>query len=123
MRGLVALVFLAFTALIFSSCSTRVADFTLLSTKNIGTLSQQGERVQGEDCVYYLLAMIPLGNLQPNLKTAIDSALQNSKGNVLIDGVVSEEVFIFPFVWSHDCVHVEGTIRRSPFSKDLPIQQ
>ena len=71
-----------------SGCSTRVADLTLVSTKNIdlsnATLDlKKGKRTTGEDCVFVFL--FPFG--MPNLKNAIDDALEKGHGNIMVDQV------------------------------------
>ena len=106
---------LLFFALVISGCSVRYGDFTLVSTKNIGQISQKGTPVKGKDCAYYLFSFIPLGNAQPNVKTATDRALEKAKGDLIVDGVVSSEFFFFPYVWMYSCFTVEGYVAQGEF--------
>ena len=99
------------------SCSHRIGDLTLVSTKNIGQLSQHTDRVEGEDCANYLFAMIPLGNMQANPKTAVDRALEGAKGDMLSDGVLWWSFFFFPYVFMQECYKVEGIVTRAEFVK------
>lgn len=80
-----------------SGCTTRVADLTIASTKNINLNSgafSDGRRVTGSDSVPVVL--FPLG--QPNVKEAIDRAVEKDKCAVgLSDVVINQEVFAFIF--------------------------
>lgn len=78
-------VLLSLLILILSGCTQRLTDFTIISTKNVTLTMVKGERVKGEDCAYLLLGLIPLtGTFQPNLKDAIDRAIQSGKGEFLL---------------------------------------
>lgn len=74
-----------------SSCTQRLTDFTVISTKNMpieGQVSMHkgDQRVKGEDHSWMIL-FIPTGT--PNLKEAIDKAIESRPGCVgLADGVV-----------------------------------
>ena len=74
-----------------TSCSTRLIDFTTISSKNLSVQipeQSKGQRVKGEDYVLTFFG-IPFG--QPNLKTATDKAIESAGNNsdILIDGVVT----------------------------------
>lgn len=77
-------------AVITSGCTIRVADMTVGSTKNYNLNAAKfvkGPRVTGEDTVPVVL--FPLG--LPNMKTAIDHAIEKDKCAVgLSDVVVSQ---------------------------------
>lgn len=97
---------------LMAGCSTRVADLTLVSTKNIdlskATLDiRKGRRVKGEDCTIALLGLIPLGI--PNLENAMDDALEKGRGNVMVDQVTYRSGVYFVLA-SRSCVRVEGTV-------------
>jgi hypothetical protein len=99
-------------AAVLSACSSRVGDLTLVSTKNIDLSdahldAKGGKRVKGEDCVIAVLGLFPLG--LPNLQGAVDDALNNGNGNVMVDQVsrVSEVYFVLA---SRRCIEVEGTV-------------
>ncbi len=71
-----------------SSCSNRLVDFTVISTKNaeIGVDRSKGKPTEGKK--FYFLTMW-------NLKDAIDIALENAgpEYDLLIDGVVTYKSF------------------------------
>ena len=101
--------------LMLSSCVTRIADLTLVSTKNIDLSDTQldarkGQRQTGEDCRLFLLG-IPFG--LPNLKEAVDEALEKGKGNVMVDEV-TEVKNTWIVLGNIICYHVEGTVLTVP---------
>lgn len=100
-------VLLAIFGLMFlSGCSTRIVDFTAISTKNVSIpTSARGDRVTGQDCVPVFIG--PLGI--PNMKTAIDKAIETSGAeyDALIDGVVYS--VNQSFLIGRQCFKVEGT--------------
>ena len=103
-------------SLIVSGCSTRIADLTLVSTKNIDLMntqldSRQGRRQKGEDCKIVLLGIIPLG--LPNLEEAVDKALEAGGGNIMVDQVTEFKETWF-VVATQACMVVEGTVLNIP---------
>ncbi|MGL4711810.1 MAG: hypothetical protein ACRCWP_04390 [Shewanella sp.] len=85
MRKTFAIALLAITAL--SGCSIRVADMTVGSTKNYNINAakfEKGARVTGEDV--YPVILFPLGI--PNVKTAMDRAIEQHKCAVGLTNVV-----------------------------------
>jgi hypothetical protein len=97
---------------ITSGCSVRLADLTLVSTKNIDLSNakfdvSKGQRTKGEDCAISLLGLIPLGI--PNLEKAVDNALEKGNGNVMVDQVTYHSGAYFIIV-SRSCIDVEGTV-------------
>jgi hypothetical protein len=101
-------------ALLTVGCTYRVGSLTLVSTKNIGQLSQKGDIVVGEDCGNSLLG-IPIGH-RVNAKTAVDRALLNAKGDMMADGVFSRyEVNLI--LYTHVCYRLEGRVTRGEFAK------
>lgn len=104
--------FLFATLLILGACTARIGDLTLISTKNIDLNSsrldaREGKRVEGEDCVYWPLGLIPLG--LPNLEEAVDEALEKGNGNILVDQVTYQKGYYF-VIASVSCIQVEGTV-------------
>jgi hypothetical protein len=104
--------------LMLSSCSVRVADLTMVSTKNIDLSDTQldarkGQRQTGEDCRFNLLGLIPFG--LPNMEEAVDKALEKGKGNVMIDEVTEYEN-IWVILGFISCINVEGTVLTAPMS-------
>lgn len=106
---LTTLVLIGFVA---TGCATRLADFTLISTKNVdltrGADFRRGQsRVTGEDKVSIII-FIPTGN--PNIKQAVDKAIQSVPGAVaLLDGVITAKGWWIPYIYGESTYVVEGT--------------
>ncbi len=104
-------IILSIIVLIFSSCSYRVFDFTIVSTKNIDlskacTFEKGKKRIEGDDLVYWIF-YIPLG--RPSIKEAIDKAIETTPGSVaIVDGVVTSKSMWFVFS-GYSAIVVEGT--------------
>jgi len=105
-------VVLSLTALIFNSCSHRVLDFTLISTKNVdlskAAFFEKGkQRVNGEDKVHIII-FIPTGSV--SIKEAVDKAIETTPGCVaLLDGVIYTKFFWIPYIYGQTSATVEGT--------------
>lgn len=100
-----------------SGCTTRYGDFTLGSTKNISQLSLKGDNVTGEDCSTNLLGLIPIqGPVFPNIKTAIDRALERTKGDVVADAVISYRALPL-IIYNEYCFKVEGKVAKAELGK------
>lgn len=86
---------LALSTMFLSGCAVRMADLTVASTKNYNLNSNnfvKGQRVIGEDTIPVFL--FPLG--VPNMKTAMDKAIEKNKCAVaLTDVVVSQLNYVF----------------------------
>src|SRR5687767_13212295 len=78
---------LAISAVALGGCSQRIGDFTIVSTKNYerGVNYKMLGRMEGEDKVLMILG-IPLG--VPNLKTAVDRAIEAGNGVYLANAVI-----------------------------------
>jgi hypothetical protein len=115
-----SLILMVMTAIILSSCSQRIFDFTMVSTKNVdlskaANFKRSNTRIKGEDGVYYLV-IIPLGF--PNLKEAIDKAIEATPGAVaLVDGVVYSKSW-WAIVTGYSAYVVEGTPLLDPSMAD-----
>jgi len=95
-----------------SSCSHRLTDFTVISTKNVplglkaASLQKANQRVKGVDKVHQVL-FIPLG--MPNMKEAIDKAIEKHPGAVgLVDGVIKTKYWT-ALLYGQNSYIVEGT--------------
>lgn len=106
--------------LTMTSCSHRLTDFTVISTKNVPIGNQPtdlvkgNQRVKGVDKTPMILCF-PLGT--PNLKEAIDKAIEKTPGAIaLADGVVKSKYVNF-FFYGYDSYIVEGT---PLFPTDIP---
>lgn len=103
---------LSIVALIFSSCSHRVLDFTLISSKNVdlskGASFERGKsRVEGKDMVHWII-FIPTGTV--NIKEALDKAIESTPGCVaLLDGVIYTKYWWIPFIYGQQSATIEGT--------------
>jgi hypothetical protein len=98
--------------MLLAGCTVRVADLTLVSTKNIDLSNaaldvRQGKRVEGSHCLIWPLGLIPTG--LPNLEDAIDDALERGGGNLMVDQVTYRRGLYFVLV-SQECILVEGTV-------------
>lgn len=102
----------AAAGLVASSCTQRIVDFTIISTKNIDMTKssnfQKGKvRTEGSDKVHIII-FIPTGT--PNIKTAVDKAIEKIPGCVaLLDGVVYGKFWWVPYVYGQSQYIVEGT--------------
>jgi len=106
------LIMLSIVAIILSSCSHRVLDFTLISTKNIDLSNASSfvrghQRVEGEDMVHWII-IIPTGSV--NIKEAIDRAIESTPGCVaLVDGVIYTKFWWIPYIYGQQSATIEGT--------------
>jgi hypothetical protein len=101
-------------ALSLTGCTTRVADLTLVSTKNIDFATakldaRSGQRVKGEDCVVWILGLFPVPARLPNLEEAVDMALERGQGSMMIDQVTYVRNLWF-LLAAQQCILVEGTV-------------
>ena len=100
MQSKISVVFMAFFVVALSGCTTvnRIGDFTIISSKNIdlsrGASFKRGTtRVKGQDMVTNS-GFTPV--VTPNMKTAIDRAIESTPGAVaLLDGVISQKIAPF----------------------------
>lgn len=101
-------------ALIATGCTTRIADFTGISTKNIYAKGvnvsalERKEGVKGSD-----LRFLGIG---ANIKDALDEALEKGDGNLMIDCAVY--LWEAPFVSGFE---VRGTVVNVPYDSDVPV--
>lgn len=107
MKALISLLGVCAVCLGLSGCMARIMDFTLLSTKNVNIPGERGARVQGED-IANIIIVIPTG--QPNIKTAVDRAIENGHGDMLADAVISMKSWYIPYIFGQQGFVVEGTI-------------
>ena len=95
-----------------AGCTTRLVDFTVISTKNIelsrgADLKRGTLRVEGIDKTHIII-IIPTG--VPNMEEAIDRAIESVPGAVaLIDGVVSHRFWYIPYIYGQSMYIVKGT--------------
>lgn len=100
------------TALLLSACSTRITDFTVISSKNIdlsrgADFKRSPTRVKGED-KKSIIILFPTG--EPNAKEAMDQAIESVPGAVgLLDGVITKHGWYIPYIYGEFWYEVEGT--------------
>ena len=125
MERIKMLVSMCAAVLVLSGCTSRLVDFTVISSKNVEGLrfdpAGKGARVEGSDSVWWFL-FIPLG--QPNLKNAIDQAIESAGPgyDALIDGVVYGK-FTWMLLTSRSGYRVEGTPVKSSTLKLSELQR
>jgi hypothetical protein len=91
-------------------CTTRLGDFTALSSKNIDVTGiKKGDRLTGESCANVVLGF-PLSD--GHWETAMDKGLERGKGDVMVDTVVSITSWRL-ILFGQDCTKMEGTISRT----------
>lgn len=97
---------------LLSSCTQRVLDFTIVSSKNIDiehshSFIKKNQRTQGKDMVHWII-LIPTG--VPHIKEALDKAIESTPGCVaLMDGVITYKFWWIPYVYGKEYYIVEGT--------------
>jgi len=105
-QKLILFISLVVIAVLTTNCTQRIIDFTVISSKNCNIPGARGERVTGSDTVPLILS-IPLG--RPNLKDAVDKAIEKGGGDCLIDGVVRSSFYDF-LIFGWMGYEIEGTI-------------
>lgn len=99
-------------AISLSSCSQRLAEFTILSSKNIDysklpDYKRMNGRVVGQDKAHIIL-FIPTG--APDTKEALDRAIEAVPGCVaLVDVTLERGSFYIPFIYGQSWFTFEGT--------------
>jgi len=96
------------SALTLSGCSSRIADLTVASSKNVNLNSSglvTGARIKDDDTVPIIL--FPLG--KPEIKEAVDNAIEQNKCAVGLTNVVIDQTF-FSFIVGFIAYEVEGNL-------------
>jgi hypothetical protein len=106
------LLMLCVSSIMLSACTTRLGDFTVLSTKNVDVAGlKPGDRQTGEDCINMLFGMVPMGEV--NWKNAMDQALERGKGDVMVDVVLTAKGWAIPYIWGQQCIEIAGTVSQT----------
>ena len=100
-------------ACLFSSgCSTVLGDFTLLTSKNVNLndfsteeAEKSAEMVYGEDCGH-IICIFPTG--VPNLKEAVDRALESKDAYMLTNARLKYTFFYIPYIYGQMKYEVKG---------------
>lgn len=119
---------LALTMSLMVGCTTRLVDFTVISSKNVdlsrgAEFKRHNSRVTGEDLARVII-FIPTGT--PNAKEALDRAIESVPGAVaLLDGVLTYEWFYIPYIYGESKYIIEGTPLIDPRlrSASSPIEE
>ena len=102
---------LVFSIIFITGCSTRLGDFTVISSKNVdlsnfSTQAESGsERVRGVD-KGQIIILFPTKH--PNIKDAIDIALEENNAYMLSDTVLKYEWFYIPYIYGEEKYIAEG---------------
>lgn len=113
MRGIKSLLFIL-TAFAFASCTQRITDFTLMSSKNfdITRLSEYkklDKRVSADSRLTTIIIIQITATSQPTIKEALDKAIESIPGCIgLIDGVVYSGG-LFTGLYNTVYYEIEGT--------------
>ncbi|MDT9547438.1 MAG: hypothetical protein RI826_08905 [Chlorobium phaeovibrioides] len=100
-----------------SGCSTRLVDFTILSSKKVdlaraATFVRDEGRVSGCDMAQ-IIVIVPTRT--PDAGAALDRALASVPGAVaLVDGVLTHKWFYVPYIYGESAYIVEGTALIDP---------
>lgn len=102
--GLILVVFCVFALSFGCMQRTRVADLTIMASKNISTLegAQEMGVFEGKDCRSIFFGAMP------NQEEALDKACGAGGGNAMIDAVIYFKPAICPF--DSACWEVKGTV-------------
>lgn len=87
-------------------CTTVIMDLPAISSKNCDIPGERIARVTGKHSVPVIFG-IPLG--QPNIKKACDRAIEQGKGDCLVDGIVHSN-FWSVVIFGKMGYSVEGTV-------------
>src|SRR5579883_3470633 len=102
----------------FIGCTTRIGDFTLISTKNCnvesgGKYVKKGS-FEGDD-IDWIILFIPTGS--PNLKTAVDHCIEAGDGDLITNAVLSSTNWYF--LVGQIGYTVKGDVWRSASRSDI----
>jgi hypothetical protein len=104
-------------AFLSTSCTQRLVDFTIISTKNVdlsraGSFIRTARRATGEDAKQIII-VFPTG--VPSAKEAVDRAIESVPGGIaLVDGVLTHSFFYIPYIVGENKYIVEGTVLIDP---------
>jgi len=107
------------TIALLIGCSARVGDLTIVSTRNINLSEKiqlnanKATRFSGEDCSFFLLNYYPFFNKIPNLEVAVERALRQGNGNLMLDEVtVASDVWVI--IGNIKCIQATGAVLNVP---------
>jgi len=108
---------LSIVALLFTGCSQRLGNMSVVSTNNIHGLTPNvnvNSAVEGKSC-YQTFFVVPVGDFYNRLQVATDNAINNGRaaglqGDTLINAKVDESFWFIPFIYGHNCTIVSGNL-------------
>lgn len=102
------IIFLSSGACLFTGCTDRMADLTIVSTKNVelGAKYKKLKKSEGIDKNIYVL-FIPIG--MPNMEEAVDNCIENGKGVLLTDAVI-KRTFWWALLYGENYYTVTGDV-------------
>jgi len=100
-------------AMAASGCAFRMGDLQIVSDKNVAINPEPIKRgVEGSSCIYFLLGLIPVNGIVPNVEEAMDRAMEKTpEGNILTDVAVYSDV-VYAILFSSSCLRVKGDVGR-----------
>ena len=107
------------TLVLLIGCSARVGDLTIVSTRNINLSEKiplnanKATRFSGEDCNFFSFNYYPFFNKIPNLEVAVERALRQGNGNLMLDEVtVASDVWVI--IGNIKCIQATGAVLNVP---------
>ncbi len=99
--------------IVLSGCSRHLGDFTLLTTKKVDLsdfsfptyATTNNQKVKGED-VSHVIIILPTKT--PDLKHAIDNALDKNNAYMLSEASIRYDYFFIPHLYERKTFIVEG---------------
>ncbi len=102
--GLALIVFCVFVLAFGCLQRSRIADLTIMASKNVSTLEGAKEMgiFEGKDCQSFF------GGQMPNMEEALDKACEAGGGNAMVDAVI----YYKPAncIFDNHCYEVKGTV-------------
>ncbi len=121
-----ALFLLVASCVLATGCYTRLADFTVVSTK---TVQLQDLDLEGVDramnvtglSIKQIFVIWPTG--KADIEEAIDDALNKASGDLLVDAVVYWKYWYIPLIYGQFGFKVTGhVVKTKPWTSKLPPQ-
>jgi hypothetical protein len=113
-------------ALFTTGCSTRVADFTVVSTKNVELSRIDVKKAAVVHNVTgvsreYIITFFPTGT--PSIQKAVDDALHRGGGDVMTSANVDQGGWYIPLIFGVSYVKVTGDVINSVGAGSADIQK
>jgi hypothetical protein len=112
MRTRIILIAAAFIIVLAGGCYSRMADVTAISTKNVMV---PGERLGEVEGVVKTRIYCIFPDRRPDIKEAIDKALEAKNADMLVDAKFYVKSWYIPFIYGQVWIKVKGTaVRLAP---------